>query len=112
MDNSEFDDFNNNQDNIYENDEEKEEEEKISSEIKNKGEEQIKNKEDNLNGNIENVDGENKDIKNNKDFHETIQNEKNEQDIEEILKENIYNNDNSKMNNEEKDELEKMLKDQ
>ena len=32
MDNSEFDDFNNNQDNIYENDEEKEEEEKINTE--------------------------------------------------------------------------------
>ena len=32
MDNSEFDDFNNNQDNIYENDEEKEEKEKMNTE--------------------------------------------------------------------------------
>ena len=35
--------------------------------------------------------------------------EKNEDDIEKILKDNIFSNDNSKMNNEEKDELEKML---
>ena len=33
----------------------------------------------------------------------------NETAIEEILKENNFENDNTKMNNEEKDELEKML---
>ena len=31
------------------------------------------------------------------------------EDIEEILKDNDFTDDNSKMNNEEKDELEKML---
>ena len=37
-------------------------------------------------------------------------NDKTDENIEDILKDNNYNNDNSQMNNEEKDELEKMLK--
>ena len=50
------------------------------------------------------------DINQEKDIQETIENNSNQNAIEDILKDNNFNNDdNSKMNSEEKNELEKML---
>ena len=56
-------------------------------------------------GNIKNVEN----IEKNNVKNENCLKNKNDEDIEELLKDNTFGNDNSKMNNEEKDELEKML---
>ena len=117
LENKENNEIKNENNNI--NEEKKGKEKEHNEEIK----EDINTQKDSENGNNIIINEENIILDTNNDFKENIEDNEekiniksdeiieNDNAIEEILKDNNYSNDNTKMNNEEKDELEKMLQD-